>query len=714
MTGDVGDAGSTGVTRRRQYLGVLLIAGLLVAGHLQITAAQRGATGLLLVVDHVYQAALAMGVLLTAFAVGDRLLVLTGFADPGCLDRLLTGTVLGTGAFALAFLGLSGAGALSLPTLLGVPLAAVIWARRELSGVLDVLSEVAGDLPRPVLVVAGVMGAALLLRGIAPPTDWDSLMYHLHLPEQFLEEGRIFLPDDTLHVAFVGLAHMLYVPLLELGGTSAPVLLSLTFGLLLPLSVCSLARRMVGPIASEVAGVAVWGTTTIALVAVTARVDVTLLLFLTVGHLALYEALAGEGGRRWLMLAAVLLGLSVGVKYQAGGYVLALTPLVAWSAVNGGGGDGVGWRDFAWFGAVVAVVATPWLVKNWFLLDAPFYPFLADRQLPRWLAELHGGRGVPEAVDAAVFGALAEVRRPFDLIGAFLDPGRMSPEAEAAHYRLSPLLLLLPAWVAWLRDRDLAWLLVPGLGYVALVLAISPRTNLRYLLPAVPPLTVAASALAVRILDWGMGHFGPGGGRRGEGEDDPDTAKRRQRRVRIAATALAVVSVVPTGISLHQWLPGEVSLSHLSGAESRRAYLSERRDPALVAHAGLTDFGERAPPEDARVLMMFEARELYFTVPAYQDPLLTNWSLLAPISAELDCLRSTDITHVLVGTGVLGYYFDRGLDPETVRWPQFLEFADRCLERELEVPGHVLYRVPPADGEDVSDEAESGEGPEPP
>lgn len=704
------------MSRSRLAIGAAGVAAVLLAAHLRVEAAGSGFQGPLLLLDHLYQVVLAGAFTVLCSAVGHRMTTVSGLEDLGPVDRFVVSIPLGAGLIALVFLGLGSVGVLAFPVVLGILALCGWWARREIAGVPELVSRVVRGVPAPVLVVAGLVGAALILSAVAPPTDWDSLMYHLHLPERFLEEGGIFRPDDTQHVAFVGLAHMLYMPLLELGGTSAPALLSLLFGLLLPLAVYRLARRVAGLAASEMAGVAVWGTAAVAMVAVTARVDVILLVFLTVGHLAVCEAIGGEGGRRWLLLAAVLLGLAVGVKYQAGGYVLALAPLVVWSVVEGSAGTRVGWRGLLVFGGVLAAVALPWFVKNWIVLDAPFYPFLAERQLPTWLADLHGSRSVPEAVGSGVFGALKEIRRPFGVVEAYLHPGRLSPEGEAAHYRPSPLLLLIPAWVAWLRDRDLAWLLVPGLGYVALILVISPRTNLRYLLPAIPPLTVAASVMAVRIVDRGLDRFGSSTPRRDgrEGEGDSPRATRHRHRLRAAAVALALASLVPTGMSLYQWLPGEVSLSHLAGAESRRAYLSQRRNPAMVTEAGLTDFGDRPLPEDPRVLMMFEARELHFTVPAYQDPLLTNWALLAPIRRRLDCLRATEITHVLVGTGVLGYYFDRGLSPETVRWPSFLDFADRCLERELEVPGHVLYRVPAADGENGSSDPGTGERPVPP
>lgn len=648
------------------------------------------------VVDHIYQVSLAAALVGVCLAVGRRLLGLFRVDTPDPLDRLLVSVVLGAGALSVVFLAVGLTGLLSTPVLVAILVLAAGWARRELWGIPRFLGRVAGAVPRSVMLIAGLIGLALVVRGLMPPTDWDSLMYHLHLPEEFLEQGRIFLPGDTLHVAFTGSIHMLYLPLLALGGASAPALLSVAFGLMVPLAVYRLGRRVAGEISAEMAGIAIWGTAAVALVAATPRVDLSLVLFLTVAHGVLYGALADQIDWRRLLLAAVLLGLSVTVKYQAGAYILGLSPLIVWSLLSSGSDRRTGWRAFLAFGGVLAAVALPWFAKNWLLLDAPFYPFLADLQLPPWLSDLHGTRSVPSSVDIAAFGALSEVRRPFDIVDAFLDPGSMSPEAEAAHYHLSPLLLLLPAWVAWIRDRDLAWLLVPGLGYVAVVLSVSPRTNLRYLLPAVPPLTVAASALAVRILGWGLDRFGPEGEHRAAGtRGAANRPAPRERRLTVAALALAAASLIPTGLSLYRWLPGEVSMAHLAGLESRTAYLSQRRSPAMVVRAGLTEFGERPMPDDARVLMLFEAREYHFGVPALQDPLLTNWALLAPLRGRLGCLRAADVTHVLVATGVLDYYFRRGLRPRTVRWPSFESFADECLVRELEASGFTLYRIAP-------------------
>ena len=51
------------------------------------------------------------------------------------------------------------------------------------------------------------------------------------------------------------------------------------------------------------------------------------------------------------------------------------------------------------------------------------------------------------------------------------------------------------------------------------------------------------------------------------------------------------------------------------------------------------------------------------------------------------------ITHVLLGTGSLGYYAGAGgLDPERLGWSSLQAFAARCLEPVYEHPALVLFR----------------------
>src|SRR5256886_16377549 len=81
-------------------------------------------------------------------------------------------------------------------------------------------------LPILSLFILLLVAVFLITGALAPPTDWDVLMYHLRVPKQFLQAGAIYRPEDNAHFAFVGLPHMLYLPLLALGTPEGPALVS--------------------------------------------------------------------------------------------------------------------------------------------------------------------------------------------------------------------------------------------------------------------------------------------------------------------------------------------------------------------------------------------------------------------------------------------------------------------------------------------------------
>ena len=90
---------------------------------------------------------------------------------------------------------------------------------------------------------------------------------------------------------------------------------------------------------------------------------------------------------------------------------------------------------------------------------------------------------------------------------------------------------------------------------------------------------------------------------------------------------------------------------------------------------------------------MFDARGFGYRTAVIQDNVFTNWALLAPLVRSGGCLDSPPFTHVLVGSGALGYLTRRGLDPGLVDWDQFEEFAARCLLLVDQWPGTELYAV---------------------
>jgi hypothetical protein len=638
------------------------------------------ATGLALALRHLLDLGAVAVLLAVCTAAGLEVLALLRVRYDAPLEALLFGLSLGAGVVATLLLGLGLTGVLGGPAPpLAVLACAGIGARqwRTLPGLLHgAVRSLVGSGGRARIATLTASGAAacfILLLAIAPPADWDSLMYHLRVPAQFLERGRIFLPEDNLHVALVGLPHMLYLPLLRVGSGSAPAVLSAAMAIALSLAMFALAFRFWGEACGIASLLLLWTSPIVLLVGGTARIDLTLGVFLLLAHYALLLALRREGDARNVWVAALLAGFALATKYHALLYDAALTPL-AFAAVRS---HTVSVRQtaakLAGCLAVAIAAVLPYLAKNVLLLGAPLYPFFAAPAIEPWLVPLFHRTTVPPGAAAGAFHALGEVRQSFNLGDAFLHPGRLTIEREGAFYYASPVFLLLLLWPFSRRDRILNWLGLPPLAYLIVLLGAFPQTNLRYLIPAVAPLTVVSAVIAVRV---GKRILPP-------------------RALAPAGLLLAALALGPSLATASFWLSRTHLVAHALGRTTGDAFLTTHGASGVPAYWRMVRFVNDSLPPDSRVLELFEGRGYFFDRTVLADPRLTNWPLLAGTSAPDDCLRLLGITHVLVGEGAVDYYVSRGLGRDDVGLDALDELVARCLRPVLTVPGLTLYQVRP-------------------
>ena len=218
-------------------------------------------------------------------------------------------------------------------------------------------------------MTARVGGVALLNF----PSDWDTLMYHLPLVNQWLRAGSLYAPDDPVwynaaNVELVGLwcagpfsgdflAGLTNLPALVLFAGAA-VELGSEFGL---------ARRL-----SHVAGLAVVSNWVVFRQSLDSKNDMAVAaLFLATLLFGMRYLRLGQRGA--LVYAACAFGLLCGVKYYAVGY--AGVALISMAAVSLAGGR-------AWRGARLAAAGIVgaaiwggyWYLRNFCITGTPIYP----------------------------------------------------------------------------------------------------------------------------------------------------------------------------------------------------------------------------------------------------------------------------------------------------------------------------------------------------
>jgi hypothetical protein len=517
------------------------------------------------------------------------------------------------------------------------------------------------------LALLGVVGAVccvLFVGAMVPVTDWDSQMYHLRIPKQLLEAGRLVLPADGNHLAFLGLFQFLYLPLLAIGAESGPALLNAAMTLALGATLAVAGRTLFSVRTGVLAAIAVWGSASLLLVGVTPRVDVALAAALAITHLAVLRAFDDDAP--WaLSVAALCAGLVFAMKYHALPYTAALAPLALVAAWRRHRAPAATAREAAVALGLAAVVVAPWLAKNIVFFGAPLFPFFAAQRLVPFLAEITGSFAIPPEVPAEALRAVGKAREPVSLAALLFRPAALSVELEAQAYTRNALFALLPLALLYIRDRRILLLALPGLAYLGFTLGWFNHTNPRYFLPALPMLALcaveSAHRFATRLL--------PG------------------RRLAPGLAVLAVLAAAPGVRSAWERVVNAQKASVAIGLWDREGLLQQ---DAAYAAARLT--AERTPP-DARILMLFEARGYYFERDVLQDNLLTNWVILDRIGATERCLAGTGITHVLLNSQTPSYYRSRGVDLAQLGWDRFPAFTSRCLDLVGTTRGQVLFRV---------------------
>jgi hypothetical protein len=510
-----------------------------------------------------------------------------------------------------------------------------------------------------------VMLAIVLVRGLAPVTDYDGLTYHLVIPRDYLQVGRIYPRPGESHANFPLTVDLLYIPAIMLGLENAAKLIHLGCGLLMGLGTFALASQIMDSRRAGWLAIFVLGTTpVIGTVGGYAHTDLGWALF---EFLAAYAVLRWQEEDRaihghptpWLILAGTFAGLGLGSKYLGLPVlgVLGLAILIAGYILNlAKGGLLVRWPGRRalgaglLFGMVAVVVAAPWYLKNWFGLGNPFYPLWFggrgwDAHQLNQLQSMGTRYGPRE-------GILGLLLLPWDLF--FHSIGYFGPIPFAFPPPLSLLLLFYPLSMFFIpahRRRALNVILLITLFRFG-TWAISAR-NARYLMDIHPLLSVAVACLLMELDRW----------------------RWLRRLTRGLVCLFLVVNLVWQTALLVQ----EGSIPVVLGLESYEEYLVDHNDPPYRAIRFINQL-----PSDSKVFFVGNGQSYYVTTEHLVDVNHANWGHLIYLYGEepeqlRQALVSQGFTHIFYS----GYDFEWQLkfDAEgevAEELALFDRFADRC------------------------------------
>lgn len=563
--------------------------------------------------------------------VGSAVLILSAALGSGCLalrglriapllrpgERLPLAFGPGTIALSLLTLILGRLGWLApwpvRVVLAGLAVSGAVWelaaAARERSPRTDVPEPARGRDAASMIGFAVVVGPFLVLMALGsmlPTIDFDALEYHIQGPKEYYQAGRIaFLPHNVYTSMPSGVEMLHLLGMVVLGdwwrGALVGQLLVMIHAPMAAALIALAARRMGSPRAAWIAAAVYLTTPWIYRTAVTPYVEGPLCYF----HAALIRLVVrtldddGPQARLWF-LVGILAGGAMACKYPA--LVSAVLPFGV--AALAAACRRRSWSIVPAYAGGLAVVMTPWLVKNLIDTGNPVYPLAYP---------IFGGRHWDFARDLK--WSAAHGRRPITfaaLVDGLLDVAGRSDWQSPLFTALAPL--------AFLRagSRRFATILWIYVVYIFATWWLLTHRLDRFWLPLLPPLAILAGLGA----DWA------------------------RRRAWIAL--LAVMMAVSIMTNLTYCTTALVGLNEWTGDLDRlRAQVPETLDPTLAR------LDAELPP-NARVLLVGQASVFHL-----RRPIIYNTVFNEEIIETLAKGRSSkDVRDALIRLGVTHLYVD--------------------------------------------------------
>ena len=561
-------------------------------------------------------------------ALGRRLLRIARFRFNSSAESLPYAAGLGLGVFSLAIMGV---GLLDGFGRRAVSIAALAALCALLPDAVALVLQGAKRLRRPrlttfqwLLVAAVLASLALgLVSSLAPPTAWDAMTSHLKVPLRYLARGGVYRLDDVHSNGPLNTV-MLFIPVLRLGGDSAPAALHFAFMVLAGLALYAMARRRLSKTGALLAAATYFLMPISAVLGSEPVVDFAAVLYVVLA-LDAFLRWCDRPSRAWALLGAVCLGLAAGTKYTGLYAVAILLAAVVIRALA----DRERRADLLSHAAgaiiVAALVGCPWYVRNAVNTGNPVFPVLAN-VIPTEHAtsEWTGGVRRVTTQPAHPTGLLNFVLFPVNYtLGLSRGIGH-GPQASGLVHSPGPLFLAFVPLLLLLRPVPRwAWMLF-GFALAAFLLVVPMFPLPRYILPFLVPCSLIVGYAFHRL----SAHAGV------------------RRILSVAVVVLFAVQLVPfTGRAAAR-------ARVVAGLETREEYLLRvddvypmARRVARLQDAKVLYVGERLYHFlDAGVdaTMAMPLRQAVFDFPAFPnaDDLLTG-------------LRAGGYTHVVVNRAVL-------------------------------------------------------------
>lgn len=587
---------------------------------------------LLAAVESIAAIAIAISITSIAGGIGYRILPLS---DLNPLVRLSVQAGIGFGVIGIGGLIAGWLGAFTRLLAWLVLAAGIIVLRRQVAEwwrSWSALKLFTSDLDGTCKAIGLLIMMVLLLTAaiaLAPPLKFDTLVYHLALPAQYINAGRLVYVADNIFWGMPQAGEMSFTWAMLLLNSRSAILVGWFWGLLTIIGLLGAIGDKFGKKAAYIGIAALMCGYSLSAGLSWGYVDWLAMLFgfCFLVSLAEYEQ---QSSKLWLITSAVFAGFALGTKYTSGILFFTGILFMLWHKAPGEKTHRRLAACLTW--TITAVlIASPWLIKNYLATGNPAYPFFfPSGAMDSYRLEHY--RGLPVE---SLWQTLALLPVRATLTGAEARPGYGAS--------IGPLLLgfSMSVFLGWKKmsliqrgaAKSALWLVLPGVAAWMIASRFSDfLLQSRLYFSVFPALTVLAGAGFHNLEDYSTD------------------------RIKLGWIA-GVASVFVLGLTVLEVAQSTVKQGTwqvLLGVQSRDEYLRENLGwyhLAMQAVKGL--------PDGSKVLMLWEPRAYDCLPRCVPDEILDRWLQLRDTASTsstdnndeiLIAWRKNGFTHLLVNS----------------------------------------------------------------
>ncbi|MCX5791197.1 MAG: glycosyltransferase family 39 protein [Elusimicrobia bacterium] len=235
---------------------------------------------------------------------------------------------------------------------------------------------------RPLSIVLFLLTAATVLLNfvlaLSPEFFYDSLVYHLAVPQYYILSHRIVNMPQTFFSSFPLNMEMLYLVGLLLGDSVLAKLLQFLMGAFSAFAVYAFAKKYFNRETGVLAAAIFYSMPMAAICSRNTGTELGVTLFQLLGFWALYNYLySGPRLAVWLIFSGIFSGMACGMKYTGVFSLAAIMALLALKLYREGADVKCIAKKVALTGFAAGLLLAPILIKNYAYTKNPVHPYLS-------------------------------------------------------------------------------------------------------------------------------------------------------------------------------------------------------------------------------------------------------------------------------------------------------------------------------------------------